>query len=149
MATSFDIIEDLFLISVRDYRIDALTSNQTVLQQYLDGFLIKAVPNFTACLQDLSYDATARSFTSTFTNLENEILANLMEVEWFKNDVNDVTQINLHLMNREFKLNSENENLKQKSEYLDRAREKAHQLSTEYQLLNISSIPYYSTMNII
>ena len=52
-------------------------------------------------------------------------------------------------MNREFKLNSENENLKQKSEYLDRAREKAHQLSTEYQLLNISSIPYYSTMNII
>ena len=149
MATSFDTIEDLFLISVRDYRIDALASNQTVLQQYLDGFLIKAVPNFTACLQDLSYDSVTRTFTSTFTNLENEILANLMEVEWFKNDVNDVTQINLHLMNREFKLNSENENLKQKSEYLDRAREKAHQLATEYQLLNISSIPYYSTMNII
>ena len=149
MATSFDTIEDLFLISVRDYRIDALASNQTVLQQYLDGFLIKAVPNFTACLQDLSYDSVTRTFTSTFTNLENEILANLMEVEWFKNDVNDVTQINLHLMNHEFKLNSENENLKQKSEYLDRAREKAHQLATEYQLLNISSIPYYSTMNII
>ena len=149
MATSFDTIEDLFLISVRDYRIDALASNQTVLQQYLDGFLIKAVPNFTACLQDLSYDSVARTFASTFTNLENEILANLMEVEWFKSDVNDVTQINLHLMNREFKLNSENENLKQKSEYLDRAREKAHQLATEYQLLNISSIPYYSTMNII
>lgn len=149
MATSFDTIEDLFLISVRDYRIDALASNQTVLQQYLDGFLIKAVPNFTACLQDLSYDSVARTFASTFTNLENEILASLMEVEWFKSDVNDVTQINLHLMNREFKLNSENENLKQKSEYLDRAREKAHQLATEYQLLNISSIPYYSTMNII
>jgi len=149
MATSFDTIEDLFLISVRDYRIDALASNQTVLQQYLDGFLIKAIPNFTACLQDLSYDSVERTFASTFTNLENEILANLMEVEWFKNDVNDVTQINLHLMNHEFKLNSENENLKQKSEYLDRAREKAHQLATEYQLLNISSIPYYSTMNII
>lgn len=149
MATSFDTIENLFLVSIRDYRIDALASDAAVLQAYLDGFLFKAVPHFTECLQDLSYDSTARTFTSTFTNLENEILASLMEVEWARNSVNDVTQINLHLMNREFKLNSENENLKQKSEYLDRAREKAHQLATEYQLLNISSIPYYSTMNII
>lgn len=149
MATSFDTIEDLFLISIRDYRIDALASNQTVLKQYLDGFLIKAVPNFTACLQDLSYDSATRTFTSTFTNLENEILASLMEIEWWRNSINDITQVNLHLMNREFKLNSENENLKQKSEHFDRVREKAQQLATEYQLLNISSIPYYSTMNII
>ena len=114
MSTAFDTIEDLALITIRDYRIDALASDATVLQTYLDGFLIKAVPNFTECVNDLTYDTTARTFTSTFTNLEIEILANLMEIEWFKNDVQDITQVNLHLMNKEFKLNSENENLKQK-----------------------------------
>ena len=149
MSTAFDTIEDLALITIRDYRIDALASDATVLQTYLDGFLIKAVPNFTECVSDLTYDITARTFTSTFTNLEIEILANLMEIEWFKNDVQDITQVNLHLMNKEYKLNSENENLKQKSEYLGRLREKAHQLANEYQLANISSLPYYSTMNLV
>ena len=148
--TTFDDIEDLALVTIRDYKIDNLaTSDPTAFQTYMDSFLVSAVPKFTSCLQSLDYSLATRTFSSILSNIEQDILANLLVVEWMTAETQNVTQFNLHLQNREYKVYAESENLKQKSEYLDRAREKAHQLATEYQLLNISSIPYYSTMNII
>lgn len=148
--TSFDSIEDLALIVIRDYKIDSLAqSDPTAFQTYLDGFLISAIPNFTASLTDLSYDLTTRQLSADLTNLQQKILACLLNVEWMTAETQNITQFNLHLQNKEYKVYSEAENLKQKVDCLDKMREKAQQLATEYQLLNISSIPYYSNMNII
>ncbi len=134
MATSFDTIIDLAMVTIKDYKIDNLAKlDPNTLETYLDGFLVRAIPKFNNCLQPLDYDFSTREFSSTFTYLENEILACLFGIEWFTSVVQDVTQFQGKLSNREFKTYSEAENLKQKREYLDVSREKVSQLIVDYQ----------------
>ena len=146
MATSFDSIEDLALIEIQDYRINEFVPGECSFQLYLDGLLVKAVPQFTECLQSLDYDLETRTFVSTLTNLEQAILAGYVVEVWMKQVVQDITQMNLHMTNREFKTYSEAENLKQKADYLDKIREKNKQLTVDYQLKNISQISYYANL---
>lgn len=146
MATSFDDIEDLALIEIQDYRIDGLSNDIEAFHTYLDGFVVKAVPHFTNCLQSLSYDLDSREFDKDLSNTEQEILACYVVEMWLKQVTQDITQMNLHMTNKEFKVYSEAENLKQKSEHLDRTREKVKQLSVEYQLQNIGQISYFANL---
>lgn len=145
MGTTFDEIEDLALIELQDYKIVNLAkTDMTALRTYLDGLVIRSVPKFAQCLQSTEYDIALRQFNSVFTNIEKEILAEYVAITWMTSIVQDVTQFNLHLQNKEFKIFSEAENLKQKSEYLDRMREKARQLTTDYQIVNINQISYFA-----
>ncbi len=138
--TSFYTIEDLALIEMQDYRIDNLAATNThSLEIYLDGLLVRAIPKFVQCLQPLTYSLQNREFDSDLTILEQEILAQFVAMSWMEQVINDITQMNAKLSNREYKTYSEAENLKQKSEYFDRMREKANQLAIDYQIQNLSS----------
>lgn len=146
MPTPFDNIEDLALIVVKDYKIDKLYQqsqlNQTPeqFQQYLDGFLISAIPNFNRCQQDLSVDLANRQFNASLTYMEQSILADLWVIEWFNKETQDATQIQNKLqVSSAFTSHSASQNLKEKSTYIDKLKENVDLKITQYQLLNISS----------
>lgn len=140
MATSFDTIEDLALTVISDYKLVKLyNQSEEDFKAYCDGFLVNAVPNFTQCQQDLTYDLATRTFTSDFTVLEISILADFWAIAWLTKEVQDATQINLKLSTSGgFETHSEAQNLKEKSSWLDRLRERVYQKITDYQLLDDS-----------
>lgn len=146
MATSFETIYDRALVTIGDYKLDALAqADYEAFLLHLQGILERAVPDFTLCEQSLDYDtaSTPPAFTSTLNNKEINILAELMVYNWFSGKINDVTQFQGHLNNKEFKAHSEGANLKEKSEYLDRLREKIAQDEVDYQLMDLSILPFF------
>lgn len=140
--TSFDIIEDLALVGVDDYKLLKLyNQSEEGFKNWCDSFLIKAIPNFYQCKQNLDYDLTNREFLSDLTNLEISILADLWVIEWMLREVQNSAQIQNKLQTSGgFKNHSSAQNLKEKSSYLDGMREKVRQKITEYQLQDISDI---------
>ena len=136
MGTSFDDIIDLALISIKDYKLDKLYNlSKDAFIKYCDGFLIQAIPNFTQCKQSLDYDINNREFLNELTILEKNILADFWVIEWFKKETQDSAQLaNKLQVSSAFTMHSPAQNLKEKSEYLDRLREKVYQKITDYWL---------------
>ena len=150
MPTPFDSVEDLALIAIRDYKIDKLYNHSIEqFQQYLDGFLLTAIPNFRNCRQSLDYDIEQRQFNADLSSMEQSILADLWVIEWFNKETNDATQIQNKLqVASAFTSHSVSQNLKEKSTYLDKLREGVDLKITQYQLQalpypNASSAPSY------
>lgn len=146
MATSFETIYDRALVTIEDYKLNALAqTDYEAFLLHLQGILERAVPDFTLCNNDLTYDteSTPPSFVNTLNNKEINILAELMVYNWFDGKINDVTQFQGHLNNKEFKSHSEGANLKEKSERLDRLREKIDQDIVDYQLMDLSVLPFF------
>ena len=137
MGTTFETIYNLSLITIRDYKIDKWAKQDyNTFLQYMKGILIRAIPRFTSCLQSLEYaDATTNEpyFINDLTYMEQSILADLMVEVWFFSNINDATQINMQLQGRDKNIQSADANLKQKSEYYDRLKEKISQSISDYQ----------------
>lgn len=140
MGTSFDDIIDLALISIKDYKLDKLYNlSKDAFIKYCDGFLIQAIPNFIQCKQSLDYDISTREFLNDLTILEKSILADFWVIEWFKKETQDSVQLaNKLQVSSAFTMHSPAQNLKEKSEYLDRLREKVYQKITDYWLSDLS-----------
>lgn len=139
--TNFDAIIDLALIDINDYRLTKLyNQNLENFQQYCDGFLIRAIGDFSDCRQTLDYDETARQFTADLTRAEQQILAYLWEIHWYLKDNQTYALYRLHLQNSgSFKNHSEAQNLKENSVYVDKLREEVDRRIRAYQLEDISS----------
>lgn len=137
--TSYSEVFDLFLVSVQDYKIDRLYSaTPTAFENYLTGFLIKAIPRFDNCAQDLEdRDDTSKTFNITLTTTEKVILSNWMVYEWLQKNIQDIRQMNLHLNDTDFKHYSEQENLKGKMNHSHSIREIISQDMTSYELKNV------------
>lgn len=134
MGTPFSTIYDLALVVIRDYRLNHLYENdQDTFNLFMQGLTVKSIPKFTNCLQSLDYTLDDEpSFVATLTNKEIDIVADLVAITWFETNINDATQVNLHLQGRDKKTNAESSNLKEKSEYFDRLREKVKQDMNDY-----------------
>lgn len=145
MGTLFDEVKDIALMVIRDYKLDSLYENNSCyFEKYTDGILIKAIGEFSSCLDDLSYNSELRRFYRQLSNSEISILADYFVIIWFKMQVQDVTQFNLHLKNRDFQFYSEGQNLKEKSAYLDKLNEDVSRKIVEYQNNNIDKIPFFN-----
>lgn len=138
--TDFDTIIDLALITVNDHRIAKIYNKDTEgFQEYVDGFLKRAVPYFTDCKQNLSYDADNRYFDADLTPMEQSILADLWVIEWLVRDNNTYALYRQHLQNSgSFKNHSEAQNLKEFSAQADKMREELNRKLTDYQLSYLS-----------
>ena len=89
MATTFNDIIDMALITIQDYKLDELYStSQANFETITEGFLLRGLPKFNTCRQSLDYDLNTKSFVSTFTPLEISILSDLWVEEWFEYQVN-------------------------------------------------------------
>lgn len=135
MGTPFSNIYDLCLVDIRDYRLDYLyDNNQQALYSYLEGLLIKSIPKFVGCLESLEYNVSTSTFNNVLSLKAQDILADYMVITWMEQNTNDATQINLKLQGRDKKSHQSSTNLKEKSERLDRMREKVRQDECDYQL---------------
>ena len=147
MGTLFEKVYDRALMIIEDYKLNKLAEQDyEAFLLYLQGTLERSIPDFTSCNTDLSYNEVedengnmVMAFDKELSNKEINILSSIMVYNWFSRKVQDVTQFQGHLSNKEFKAHSEANNLKEKSEYLDRLREKYNQDIVDYQVEAIDS----------
>ncbi len=131
MATPFSTIYDQFMMFVTDYRLNELyNASVSDFETYLSGFLIPAITDFKNCNQSLSYATSI--FTETLTEENIKILAMLMKKYWLTKEIDDITQMNLHVTDRDFRVYSESQNM----------REKQNRLILELENLSQSLVDY-------
>lgn len=132
------------LTTVADYKIEKLYKTSVPeFKAYCDVFLMQAINNFIDCEQDLTYNLPNRTFIADLTPLEISILADYWGIAWMTRNVQDATQISLKLTSTGgFETHSEAQNLKEKSSWLDRLRERVEQKITQYQLLDSDSYTF-------
>jgi len=133
MGTSLSEVYDLFMQTVTDYKlIELFNSSPEDFENYLEAWLIYAIRDFGVCDQVLTYDSTSKTFTLDLTLENKAMLATLMMKYWLQKTVNDITQFNLHITDRDFKMASEAQNLREKATYLNIVKEDCSQLLQDY-----------------
>ena len=142
MGTSFDEVIDIATLKINDYSLKKLYENSKKgFETFCDGLLIVAIPNFTLCKQDLTYDKKNRCFNATLSISEVSILADLWCMAWMSREVDNKAQFQGKLQSSgSFKNHSEAQNLKEKTIRLDKMREQVYQKITDYLLEDISNI---------
>lgn len=135
-GTEFTEIYHLFLNSIQDYHIKNLFREDiSIAEDLLETFLMKSIPKFKNCSKDISdVDMLNKCFRVSLNIEEKNIITNLMLLSWLEYTINDITQMNLSLNDNDFKHFSEEKNLKEKSTYADKVREKVSQDIVEYGL---------------
>jgi len=148
--TTFNDVIDRAMFLQQDYRLDKLYVNDNEsFTMFITQFLLNSIDTFDGVLDSLSYhsevidDNTIYIFDRELTSKEIYILALGISIEWMSNNLLDITQMNLHLSTRDFKAFSEANNLQRKSEVLNTMRENYYKNITDYQLSNISSLPFF------
>lgn len=137
--TTFDEIYDLALVSFRDYKLNKLYDlDEEDFKSILQGYLYKAIPKFNNCLNDLEdFETTTNTFNSVLTLTEKVILSDYMVIEWMTPQILDITQMELHLNDTDFKLYSEQQNLKGKIEVQNILIQRIEKETTRYGIKNI------------
>ena len=144
MSTPFSNIIDKALIVIRDYSLDALYENdENTFESIMQSYMIKGVPRFIECLQDLSYDLTTQTFSSDLTDIETDILADYTVISWYEANLNDVLEYKEALQDREFKRLATGQNLKPRQEYLTMLYTRVKQNTTNYLWANWDSLSYF------
>ena len=144
MSTPFTNIIDKALVVIRDYGLDILyESEPTTFYSVMQNYMIKGLPQFTECLQDLSYDLTTQTFSSDLTDIETDILADYTVISWYEANLNDVLEYKEALQDREFKRLATGQNLKPRQEYLTMLYTRVKQNTTNYLWANWDSLSYF------
>lgn len=122
---------------VKDYRLTELyNASQTNFNTYLSGWLIPAITDFKNCNQSLAYSNL--SFTETLTQENIKILALMMKRYWLKQEIENITQMSLHVQDRDFKTFAEANNLKEKQALYQSDLEEVSQMLVDYGLDNVN-----------
>lgn len=134
MGTSLSEVYDRFMLTVTDYRLTHLfDSSEEDFENYLQAWLEFSIVEFSGiCDQDLTFDDSTKTFAEELSMENKVILATLMTRYWMEKNVNDITQMNLHITDRDFKIASESANLREKSTRLNHVKETCSQLLTDY-----------------
>lgn len=139
MATSYNDIIDLALISIQDYKLDKLYKiSEDSFRMYMTGFLIRAIPNFDNSKPDLSKKDDETGFFEADLNMyEEDILADWTVIKWLDKEINDVRQITGMLQNKnEAHRYSEANLMKEKVNMREVKREEVDRKQTLYGLRN-------------
>jgi hypothetical protein len=155
MTTNFTEIFDSFIILVQDYRLITLyQTSETNFNTYLSGWLLYAINEFSpTCNQSLTYTtptpvapvppATEPTvlpplFDLTLTEENKLILAQLMTKYWLQKEVQDITQMNLHIQDKDFRTFSEANGLREKMNAYNSKQEELSNLLVGYGYRNAS-----------
>ncbi len=131
MGTSFSEIYDNFLMTITDYRLITLyNASVTDFQTYLSAWLIQSIPEFTNCDQSLAYSSS--EFTETLTQKNIDVLILLMKKKWFEKELENILQMTNVVQDRDFKMHSQANNLKEKRERLITLQEEVSQKLVDY-----------------
>lgn len=135
MATSYDDIIDLALVSIRDYKLDKLYKlDENSFRTVMLGFLTRAIPNFDNCRADLT-KTTEDGFEETLDVYEIDILADWTVIKWLDKEINDVRQITGMMQNKnEAHRYSEANLIKEKVNMRETKKEEVDRKQTLYGL---------------
>ena len=138
MGTPFLEIADLALITIRDYRIDKLMRNDEVsAYKYLEGFIIRAIPEFDKCRKSLDYDMSTSSFIEELDVYEKNILAKWAVIKWWESITQVDILVNDVFQGKDKKTHSAQANLKAKSLYKDKLLDEIDVTTQKYSLNNM------------
>lgn len=130
-GTTFNEIYDNFMMTITDYRLITLYSaSVTDFQTYLSAWLIQSIPEFTNCDQSLAYSSS--EFTETLTQKNIDVLILLMKKKWFEKELENILQMTNVVQDRDFKMHSQANNLKEKRERLITLQEEVSQKLVDY-----------------
>jgi hypothetical protein len=145
MGTSLSEVYDVFMMTVTDYRlIDLFNTSVPDFENYLQAWLDFSIVDFYVCDQDLNYDNTTKEFSADLSRDNKVILATLMMKYWLQKAVNDITQFNLHVTDRDFKIASESQNLREKANHLNLVKEQCSQLLQDYGYRKVDWDDWYA-----
>lgn len=146
MGTSLSEIYDYFMMTVTDYRlIDLFNTSEIEFENYLQAWLEFSITDFDRiCDQDLDFDDTSKEFPVVLTRKNKVILSKLMIKYWLQKAVNDITQMNLHVTDRDFKIASESQNLREKVVSLNIVKEDCSQLLQDYGYEKVDWTEWYN-----
>ena len=136
MTTSYTTVYDSFMLKIKDYQLTALyQSSPTDFNDYLSGFLIDAIQDFVnSSRQDLTdRNDTTLTFNFDLDDANIHILAELMVKHWLEKEIQDTSQMKLHITDRDFKHYSEAQNLDAKNRYHANVLERTSQLIVNYE----------------
>lgn len=138
MGTSLTEINDLFLSSISDYRLDTIynTSGSQALNIWIEPWLLKAIQEFSVCNQSLTYTPTTISadgfFTETLT-LENQIiLSQFMELFWHQKGMQDHRALVNLTQDHDFKTHSPGNLASVRQQIYNAKREELSQKLVDY-----------------
>ena len=135
-GTAFSDVYDAFMMLVKDPNLNALyNTSVSNFETYISAWLYNAITDFKNCNQSLTN--SGGSFTETLTDENIKILALLMKKYWLKKTINDLSQMNLHIQDKDFKTFAEANNLEVKRMLYAQELEEVSQMLTEYGLENI------------
>lgn len=137
MGTPFSDIEDLALVTIQDYKLDALyQTSQTDWATFVGGFVARASLLFRTSTIDLSYDINSLSFNNTLGRTEINILVYLFIQMWLERSAQNLSQKMATMTPADAKRANLPTTLKEQQYSLDTIREKTAQLMTEYSYDN-------------
>ena len=136
--TPYEEIYDLFLIQVDDYELNELyASSEESFKLALQGLMMISIPEFKNCKQSLSdRDNDLETFNIELTDAEKSIISKAMVKNWFKKKIQDVTQFQNKLNDRDYQHHSEAQNLTAKQNYYNTIREELDQDMNDYGYKN-------------
>lgn len=138
MTVNVTDIIDLFMTLVDDYRLTALfQSSEDDFTKYMKSYVNFAIVEFTPFSKvSLTYNSTSLDFDVDLSLEVQTILAQLMVKYWLQKEVQDISQMSIHLQDKDFRTHSEANNLKEKSSHLDKVKETCSQLINDYSYRN-------------
>jgi hypothetical protein len=145
MSTPFNAVIDKALVVMRDYGLDKLyTEDEESFVAVMQNYMLKGVPLFIECEQDLSYDVDTQTFNSDLTDAEIGILADYTVISWYEANLNDVLEFKETLQDREFKRLATGQNLKPRQDYLRDLYTRVKHKTTNYLWYNNwESLPFF------
>jgi hypothetical protein len=105
LSTQYSLIYDRFLSKITDYDLANLTDQE--LESTLLKYLRNAVANFKYCTKDLKdRDDALQMFNIDLNEIEQEIIAKLMVIEWVNPYINTQENIRQVLGSNDYKIYS-------------------------------------------
>lgn len=133
MATTFSQIEDLAMVTIKDYKLDKLYCNDPQkFETVLAGIMVRAVPLFNNSVTSLEYDLTTNSFTADLSLTEQNILAMLFVQIWLESKQNNLTQIASTMTPSDAKRTNVSQMIAERQNLIEMAREKNSQAMMDY-----------------
>ncbi len=136
MATPYSDVFDTFLSKITDYSYINYTNDE--LESDFNKMLKSACARATSIKEDrLTRDSILQEFISDLTDLEVEILACFMLVEWLNPKINNIELLKQSLSSKDFQMYSQANHLKELQQLRVSARKEASSLMNTYSIKNM------------
>ena len=140
MGTPYSEIYDLALMSIEDYILNKMSyEDEESFSLYLQGFLVRAIPNFNNCIKSLGdRDDNTGTFNINLDDDEKSILADWLVIMYLDKEILDRRQIVGMIQNKnEAHRYSEANLLKEKLDMRTRKYEQVRNKQRDYSLKHI------------